>query len=214
MANLSKPHALHNNRSVMLEETNAIHKQLCLIVGLVCMAGFCVDMLTLVLPLAPFQLSWRMSVLEQVGDRSIVFLLGSALVIYSQLINRRVVRPLSLLCLGVGIAFMLSCLVVIRDSLVMQDVTISRISNQAEVLQARIREGENSPELPADISLDQLREAAQQVASEAEQLKQNSRTEINKLGLSSMGNLVVVGLGLMSVGRFGLATSRRIARGG
>lgn len=190
-------------------------RSICLVVGLSCIAGFIFDTLILGLPVDPFNLTWRIGFLQQAGDRSIIFLFGSALVIYSQIGNRRISRPLSLICLGTGVALMLSCIVVIRDSLVLQDVTVSRISNQAEQLQLRIEESQESPgDLPEGISLDQLEQAAQQVTSEADRLKQTSRMGITKSGLSSMSNLIIVGLGLVGLGRVGLVTGRRIARGG
>ena len=89
-------------------------------VSLVCLAGFAVDVLALVVPSNFFDLPWRIRVLQQVSDRSVILLFGVALLLYSQINNRRVNRPLSLMAMGLGVAFMLSCTLIIRDSLILQ----------------------------------------------------------------------------------------------
>ena len=188
-------------------------KQICLIVGLVCLAGFAVDMLAISMPLNPFDLPWRINFLQQMGDRSIILLFGSALILYSQVGNRRLTKPLSLILLGIGVAFILSSVLVIRDSLILQDQTINNISTQAEQLQTQIEDSRGNPELPPEITSEQFDQAAQQITTQAEQLKQNTRSGITKAGLASIGNLIVVGMGLIGLGRFGLTTARRIQRG-
>lgn len=188
-------------------------KQICLIVSLVCLAGFAIDALALGLPPNPFDLEWRVGFLQQVGDRSIILLFGSALLLYSQIGNRRLTRPLSLICLGVGVAFMLSCILIIRDSLILQEQTVSNITTQAEQFQAQIEESKGSPELLAEVTPEQIAQAEQLLTSQAEQLKQNAQTGITKAGLASIGNLIAVGVGLVGLGRFGLTSARRMVGG-
>ena len=187
-------------------------KSICLIVGCVCLAGFLIDMVAVGMPPDLFALEWRVSFLKQLGDRSIILLFGSALLLYSQLGNRRLTRPLSLICLGVGVAFMLSCILIIRDGLVLQEQAANTINTQAEQLQAQIEQSKGSPEIPADVTPEQFAQATQQVTTQAEQLKQNAQTGITKAGLASIGNLIVVGLGLIGLGRFGLVGSRQMIR--
>ena len=191
----------------------AMGRSICLIVGLACIVGFIADMLIATATPSPFEIGWRISFLQQAGERSIVFLFGAALLLYSQIANRRIAKPLSLICLGVGVALILSCIVVIRDSLLLQDVSVKRIANQAEQIQTQIEERQNSSDLPEGITLEQLRQASTQVTTEAERLKSNARTGITRTGLASMSNLIIVGLALVGLGRFGLSSVRQIARG-
>ena len=183
-------------------------KQICLIVGIFCLAGFSVNMLTLGIPVSLFSLDWRVNVLQQVGDYSIVLLFSFALLLYANSNHRRWMRPISLVSMVIGVAFMLSCVLVIRDSLVLRSQAIATIGNQAQQLQSQIDENRDNPELPAEITPDQLRQASVQIASQEESLKQNAKQDITKAGFASMGNLIAVGLGLAALGRLGLRTSR------
>ena len=82
-----------------------VPKSLCRIVGLVCLAGFFIDILALAVPPNPMALEWRVNFLQQVGDRSIVLLFGSALMMYGMFENRRMLRQFSLVMLAVGVFF-------------------------------------------------------------------------------------------------------------
>ena len=212
MTSISKPRGPYQNQTMNANGTSFGSRQICFIVGLVCVAGFIVDLLAIGMPPNPFDLPWRIGFLQQMGDRSIILLFGTALLLYSQLGNRRLSRPLSLILLGIGVALILSSVLVIRDSLILRDQTLGNISAQAQQIQTQIEDGRNNSNLPAEITPQQLDEASQQVNSQAEQLKQNARTGITRAGLGSIGNLIVVGLGLVGLGRFGLAASRRVVR--
>lgn len=187
---------------------NLVGRNICLVVGLTCIFGFLVDMLALTTPLDPFALEWRVNFLQQTGDRSIILLFGVALVLYSIFTNRRLARPISFVSMIVGVALMLSCVLVIRDSLVLRNQALTTIGTQAEQLQTQIDESRNSSDLPADITPEQIRQASAQVANQAESLKVNAREGIVKAGFASIGNLIVVGLGLVSLGRLGLKGKR------
>jgi len=187
-------------------------KQICFIVGLVCVAGFIVDILAIGMPPNPFDLPWRIGFLQQMGDRSIILLFGTALLLYSQLGNRRLSRPLSLILLGIGVALILSSVLVIRDSLILRDQTLTNISAQEQQIQTQIEDSRGNPDLPPEVTTEQLNQAAQQITTQAEQLKQNTRNGITKAGLASIGNLIVVGMGLVGLGRFGLTSVRRVQR--
>lgn len=208
MTSVSKPRIPYGNQPAKVKETNFGAKQICLIVGLVCLAGFFIDALAIGMPLNLFDLPWRVNFLQQIGDRSIVLLFGVALFLYSQLGNRRLTKPLSLLCLGVGVAFMLSCILVVRDSLILKDQSLNAISTQLEQLQSQIETTRNSSEIPPEVTLEQFDIAAQQLTGQAEQLRQNTSNQITKSGIASIGNLIVVGAGLIGLGRFGLTASK------
>ncbi len=212
MTSISKPRMPYPNQSVNANGINYGSKQICLIVGLVCLAGFVVDMLAIGMPLNPFDLPWRINFLQQMGDRSIILLFGSALVLYSQLGNRRLSKPLSLILLGFGVAFVLSSVLVIRDSLILRDQALNNISTQAQQIQTQIEDSRVSPDLPAEVTPEQFDQASQQITTQAEELKQNTRNGITKAGLASIGNLIVVGMGFVGLGRFGLINFRKIQR--
>ncbi len=212
MSSISKSRVPYQNQTTSANGTSFGAKQLCLIVGLVCLAGFAVDMLAIGMPPNPFDLPWRINFLQQMGDRSIILLFGSALLLYSLLGNRRLSRSLSLILLGVGVAFVLSSVLVIRDSLTLRDQTLNNISAQEQQIQTQIEDSRGNPELPPEVTTEQLNEAAQQISTQADQLKQNTRNGITKAGLASIGNLIVVGMGLLGLGRFGLTGARRVQR--
>lgn len=182
---------------------------LCRIVGLTCLAGFLIDMLALALPPVLGSPEWRVGILQQLGDRSIILLFGTALIMYGNLDSRLWLRRLALFCLLAGIAFHLSCILVIRDGMELQQRAAKNISAQAAQLQTQIQQGQNNPTATAKITPEQLERASQLVTNQAASLKQNAKTGIVKTGFSSIGNLLVVGLGLISLGRYGIQLRRK-----
>lgn len=182
----------------------SVSKSICLVVGLTCLLGFLVDVLVLGTPPDPFALEWRVSFLQQTGDRGIVLLFGTALLLYSVFGQRHLKRPLALFCVALGVAFLLSSLLIIRDSLTLKDQAFRSINTQEEQIQTRIEESQVSGSLPPEISLDELQQASQQITSQAEAAKQSTSQGITKAGMSSLGNFGVVGLGLIGLGRIGM----------
>ncbi|NJN87399.1 MAG: hypothetical protein HC881_15200 [Leptolyngbyaceae cyanobacterium SL_7_1] len=183
-------------------------KNLCLIVGLTCLAGFLIDMIIMGLPANPGALEWRIGFLQQLGDRSIVLLFGSALTLFGMLDERRLLRQIALFCLVAGVLFHLAGILVIRDSLTLQKQTVSNITSRANELQTQIQQTQSAPALPENVTSEQLRQASDLVASQASDLQRNAQTSIIRLGLFSLGNLFVVGLGLICLGRYGLRLRR------
>lgn len=190
---------------VPIYSSNPINSQaakiFCQIVGFVCLVGFFIDLLTLLLPPNLFSVAWRIGVSQQLGDRSIVLLFGVALSLYGAIDSRRWLKPLALACLVIGSAFLLSSILIIRDGLTYQQQALATISSQATQLQTRIQEAQKQPELPQNVTLEQLQQASQQISTQAEALKQSTRSDVTKRGFSSVGNLAAVGLGLIGLGR-------------
>jgi predicted PurR-regulated permease PerM len=166
-------------------------------------------MLALALPPVLGSPEWRVGILQQLGDRSIILLFGTALIMYGNLDSRLWLRRLALFCLLAGIAFHLSCILVIRDGMELQQRAAKNISAQAAQLQTQIQQGQNNPTATAKITPEQLERASQLVTNQAASLKQNAKTGIVKTGFSSIGNLLVVGLGLISLGRYGIQLRRK-----
>ncbi len=204
----SLPRPLPNQASQSADKystPSSAGKNICLIVGLTCLFGFMVDMLVLSTPVAPFDLQWRVNLLQQVGDRSIILLFAVALLMYALFDQRRLKRPLGYICLGIGVAFILSCVLVIRDSLILQRETLQNISNQEQQAQTQIEAArDGNLNLPESVTPEQLQQAAQQLTNQASSLKRNARQGITKAGIASMGNLIAVGLGILGLGRLGI----------
>lgn len=181
---------------------------LCRIVGFACLAGFLLDILVLALPFNASSLEWRIGMAQQVGDRSIVLLFGAALTMFGSFDNRRWLKRFALFCLIIGIVFQLSCVLVIRDSLTLQQQALKTINTQAGQLQSQIEKAKNSTTTAQPVTPEQVQKASQLVSTQAESLKQNAKTVTFKTGFSSLANLIVVGVALISLGRYGLRLRR------
>lgn len=206
MTSLPRPFPSQAGPSTENHGTPAAGKNICLVVGLTCLLGFLVDTLVLSTPPDPLSLEWRVNLLQQVGDRSIVLLFAAALLMYAFIDQRQLKRSLAFICLVLGVAFMLSCILVIRDSLILQSETLQNISNQEQQVQSQIEQArQGSADLSgAVVTPEQLLQASQQLANQASTLKQNARQGITKAGVASMGNLIAVGLGMLGLGRLGI----------
>lgn len=181
------------------------------IVGIACIVGFLFDMTILSMPFVPQSIEWRLTFLQQMGERSIVLLFGVALVMLSNLNSRIWAKRISFLSLMAGVIFLLSCMLSLRDTVRLQQVTINRIDNQATELQTRInQEAETNPELQGQVTPEQINQAFQQIGTQAEAAKQNVRTGSVRNGMSTTSNLVVIGVALIGLGRFGMRTRRGV----
>jgi hypothetical protein len=179
-------------------------QSLSLIVGLACIVGFVIDVLILSLPPEPLNIQWRINVLQQVGDRSIVLLLGLALTMYGLLDMRGLRRQFSLLCLAIGVMFALSGVLVLRDSLKFQNITLNNISSQEAQVRSQIETARANPQnLAPEITPEALQEASQVLTQRAEAARNTTKTGVIKVAASSVGNLIVTGLALIAIGRFG-----------
>lgn len=187
-------------------------KGICQIVGFVCLAGFIIDMLVLALPPQAGNVQWRIGLVQQMSDRSIILLLGSALLIFGNIDNRRLLKRFSMFCLTVGVMFLLSCLLVISDGLKLQQQTLNNINNQASQLQTQIQTAQTNPSLAGEnVTAEDLNRASQLLNTQADTLKQNAKQTVLKTGVASISNLIIVGLGLVSLGRYGMNLRRNRA---
>lgn len=179
-------------------------KGLCRIVGIACLAGFLVDVATLAFPPAIRNIEWRAGLLQQVGDRSIVLLFGLALLMYGIVHMRQIRRQLAVVCLAVGVAFLLSGVFVMRDSLKLRDQAMRNIDTQAATIQTQIQEAEVNPPSGTNFTPEDLERARTLLTDQAENLKKNAQTSLAKSGISSIGNLLIVGMALIGLGQYGL----------
>jgi len=178
-------------------------KGLCQIVGLACLAGFMVDIFAITFPPNLGDLQWRIAFMQQISDRSIILLFGLALVMYGMLDFRRWRRRLALFCLILGVIFNLSSILVIRDGIAFQQQAMTNISNQATQAQAQIDKAKANPGAVPNVTPDQLKQISQVLGNQVTALKENAKTTTLKTGVSSVGNLVIVGLAMIGLGQYG-----------
>ncbi len=183
-------------------------QMLAFIVGSICLIGFVIDILVIGLPPNPLAPQWRLNFLQQVSERSLLLFIGSVLLLYSRLDSRlQQLRILSVACLAAGLLLGLSSLMVIKDNFTLQYQAVANINTQATELRARITQGQEDPTLRQQITTDAFSEALRSVDSQAASLKQDTQTGAMKTLISSAGNLLLVGVGLVGVGRIGLLKS-------
>jgi len=181
-----------------------VSKNICLVVGLACLLGFLVDALVLSTPFNPTVLEWRINFLQQISDRSILFLVSVALLLYSTFEKRQLRRGLSSVCLIIGVVCLMSSIVVIHDSISFRDKSFRDLNSQERQLQTSIKDSQSSGELPADISASEIRQASKSLSNRAEILRRNTGRDITKVGVASVGNLVALSFGLIGLSRLGL----------
>ncbi|MGP1384427.1 MAG: HpsJ-like protein, cyanoexosortase C-associated [Thainema sp.] len=179
-------------------------KSLCRLVGFTCIAGFLVDLTAIAIPVQLGNIQWRVGFLQQLSDRSIILLFGLALLMYSIVEMRNIRRQLALLCLALGVMFIFSCVLVVRDNTKMRDMTITQINDQAASIQTQIDETRNSPNPDSRITPENIEQASVLLKEQVATLTENAETGLLKTSLASIGNLILVGMALLGIGRYGL----------
>ncbi|MBD2109850.1 hypothetical protein H6F49_23155 [Nodosilinea sp. FACHB-13] len=147
--------------------------------------------------------AWRVGLLQQMGDRSIVLLIGVALLIYSAWENQSLRKMLGFLAMGLGTLFLLICMFVVRESFLLHSQAIDNIGNQVSQLQTQVEAGRSNPEVMANATEDDFANALRAIDTQAETLRQNAKTTITRSAIASTSNFAVVGIGLLSLGRLG-----------
>jgi hypothetical protein len=176
------------------------------IVGMACLAGFCIDILMLALPPNPGALEWRVTFLQQLGDRAIILLFGMALMMFSVLSVRSVRRNFALASLTIGAVLLLSCVLVIRDGFALQNQALTNITTRATQAQEQIAAAKLNP--PKNVDMAKLDQLEGQLKQQSETLQSNTKTGVLKTATRSVGNLAVIGMALIGIGRYGLRSNR------
>jgi len=181
---------------------------LCLIVGLACLAGFAVDIFILAVPPSLRSLQWRVSIVQQLADRSIILLFGMALVFYGTMASRSWRRLIPYICLALGVIYLLSCLFVLRDSNKLHQQVVEQIETQAAQIQTQIDGATTNPDLAQTVTPEQIQQASDLLVSRQAELKANTKQSILKTGVGTVGNLLVIGISFLGLGLFGSRTTR------
>ncbi|MBD1918194.1 MULTISPECIES: hypothetical protein [Cyanophyceae] len=172
-----------------------------LIVGLACLLGFVINLLTAALPPDLMALEWRIGFMQQVSSRSVSLFLGLAMVVYGSLTWRVLSRYLALACLVGGILFLLSGVIVIRDGLVLQNQALGTIESEATEIRSQLQTAQVNPNLPPEVTPQRIGEALSQLEVQAEALSQNARSSATQSMMSMLSTQVVTGIGLLALGR-------------
>lgn len=180
------------------------------IVGLVCCVGFLVDITILAFPLSLGNIEWRIGMLQQIGDRSIVLLLGSACLLFSSLNNRKMRKPIALLSLAVGVFFLLSSVVAIRDGSSFNKRAAEAITSQASAVQEQLDKAKADASLAPNVTPEQMQQAERELQLRADAMQKQAKLGTLKQSSSSVGNLLVTGFGLVALGRVGARSNRRL----
>jgi predicted PurR-regulated permease PerM len=183
-------------------------KPLCRIVGIVCLSGFFLDMLVRLLPPNLGNVDWRLGIMQQLSDRAIILLFGTALMLYSTLELRALRKKLALASLIVGIMFILSCVLVIQDSFAAHNIAVRNINTQAEQVQSQIQTAKENPGASGKITPEQLEQAAELLNQRVGSFKENAKTGLMRTAIGIIGNLIVMGVGLIGLGRYGMRPSK------
>jgi hypothetical protein len=174
------------------------------IVSFACIAGFVLDIMAIAFPLKLGELAWRVGFLQQIGDRSIILLLGLVFLMLGSLEMRNLRKQVAMVCLGLGLAFMLGGVIGIKDAVSLQKQTSTSITAQSTQLQERIQQAKEKPPANAKVTPELIDQAMKQVTERTDTAQKAAQSQILKTGLSSVGNLFIVGLALIGVGRYGM----------
>jgi hypothetical protein len=174
------------------------------IIGIACLAGFLFDLLVLAAPPNPMELQWRIGFLQKVGDRSIVFMLGIAFLMMGIFDARALLKKLALGSMIVGLIFCLLVPLSIRDSVVLQKEVSGRINTQANQIENQIQQIQSNPELKNKPTEAQIKQALATLSTRSDSLQKNAAQGAIKTGAASVSNLLITGLALIGLGRYGM----------
>ena len=178
------------------------------IVGLTCIAGFVSDICVAAMPVTLRSAQWRMGLLQPMGDRGIILLFGLALLALSYAGKRLWSKRIGIVSIVVGVFFLLSCLAFVKDSLALQKATIGNLDTQISKLQSQIQQQSSNPELQNSANREQIEATTRQIDIQVDSFKKEVRTTTVRLGLSAISNLLIMGIALISFGRYCMKTRR------
>lgn len=178
-----------------------------LILGLACITGFVLNIVAAAVPPDPMALEWRTSFMQQISGRGILLFLGLAMLTYSLLDWSAILRLVALATLITGLFFVLSGVLVIRDSLVVQEQTLGNIEREVTEIRSQLETAQASPNLPEGVTPAQINQALVQLSAQAEELTQNARSTTTKAMMSVLSTQVVLGVGMLALGRFSVRAS-------
>lgn len=190
-------------------DSNHSAKNAACIIGLVCIVGFFFDILVLALP-PQGSIEWRIGLVQELANRSIILLFGLGLFIFGSIgKSKSRLRTVSKISMGVGVLFFLLCLLSVVDSVRLNKQSAAAISTQESQIQTQLEEARSNPStLPENVDIEALEQVSQQLTQQANALRSTAKRTVFKTGISNIGNLLIVGTGLLGLGRSGMRLSR------
>jgi predicted PurR-regulated permease PerM len=175
------------------------------ILGAACIGAFLIDMLLLAIGPGMGSLEWRVTFLKNLGDRSIVFLLGTAFMMIGTVDMRTIRKQLSMACLVLGMAFLMMTGLSIWDASVLQKQAITSLTTQTAQIEDQIQKAKDQP-IPTGgkVTPEQIQQALDRLSNQSTAVQKNTTTQVIKTGASSAGNLMVVGIAMIALGRYGM----------
>jgi hypothetical protein len=178
------------------------------IIGIACLIGFGIDMAIAAFPLNPGSLEWRVGFLRQLSDRSVVPMIGLGFLMYACMDARALRKQLGYLGMAAGVVCLMLGVLAIRDGVTLQSQTLKNIDGRAAQVQQQIQQAQAQPPAGAKITPQDVEQAMKQIEERSKALQDNAKGSILKTGANSVGNLVVVGLALIGLGRYGVRPPR------
>jgi predicted PurR-regulated permease PerM len=102
---------------------------------------------------------------------------------------------------------LLTCVLVVSDGFKVQSQAAANIDQRVEQLQTRIEQSRNNPEISAKAKPEDFDNALKSIESQAYTAAENARNSVTKSSIVIASNFLIVGVGLLSLGRFGIGSS-------
>ena len=193
---------ISRSRAAKVQQVRIDTAELSRIVGFTCVAGFIADIAVAAMPVMLKSEQWRMTLLQQIGDRSIILLFGLALLALGYAGKRLWSKRIGLVSYIIGLFLLLSCIAFTKDSLTLQKFTNSTVDNQIAEIQTEFQQRTQSPDRQSQVTPEQIQAATAQLSLQAESYKQNIKTTTVRASLSALSNLLIMGVAFVSLGRY------------
>jgi hypothetical protein len=95
----------------------------------------------------------------------------------------------------------------VSDGLKVQSQATTRINQRVEQLQTRVEQSRNNPQISSKASPQDFDNALKSIEAQAYAATENTKTGLTKTIIVVAINFLVMGLGLLSLGRFGIGGS-------
>jgi hypothetical protein len=98
----------------------------------------------------------------------------------------------------------LTSILVISDGLKVQNQATANIDQRVEQLQTQVEQSRQNPEISGRTSPEEFDNALKSIEGQAYLATENAKNNLTKASIVIASNFLIVGLGLLSLGRFGI----------
>jgi hypothetical protein len=85
---------------------------------------------------------------------------------------------------------------------------MTNISNQASQVQSQLQQAQTDPKIAPNLTPERIQQASQFLNNQLTSAKETTKTSVLKTGISTVGNLIVMGLAFISLGQYGARPSK------